>query len=145
MTDDIDFILDELDPYFEKYFAIGKSGLEKEVQELIAVWFLDSEVNNGGFNQFYWNSAGEFALEALEGLETIGADKRASILEAANSEFPNGKPSENREKRQQELELIEQSFASKLDGLDSEYYACKEDVVDLLAQYLQNQKCITRG
>ena len=139
MKDNIDFVLERLDPYLEKYFKNGKGSLDEDIREIVAVWLLDSEVNNGGFDQFYWNPAGEFALDAVEGLESIGAYQKASILDAANSEFPGGMPSENRIKRQEELDVIVNSESSKLGSLDIEYFKCKEDIVDLLASYFRNE------
>lgn len=134
MKDNLDLVLERLEPYLEMYFSNGKGSLDEGIREVVGVWLLDSEVNNGGFDQFYWNSAGEFALEAIEGLETIGAHHKVSILVAANSEFPGGMPSENRAKRQKELDVIVNSGSSKLGSLDLEYCGCKEDIVNLLAK-----------
>lgn len=44
---------------------------------------LESEVLGGGFNQYFWNSNGALADEALAGLRRIGASKHAAILEEA--------------------------------------------------------------
>ena len=36
---------------------------------LLFVENLEREINNGGFNQFYWNSSGDFAKQTLDGLK----------------------------------------------------------------------------
>ena len=50
-----------------------------------SVWCVEAEVNNGGFNQFYFNSSGQFAQLAVEGFRTFGANKFAALMEKANS------------------------------------------------------------
>ena len=135
--DNFDYVMKYLDPLLDRYISTGKQSLSEEERELLAVWCLDSEVNNGGFDQFYWNSTGDLATEAVEGLTTIGADERAGIVEAANSEFPNGKPNEDREERQKQLDIIQSSTKAKLNSLNDEYYSCREGVIDLFASFLQ--------
>lgn len=44
---------------------------------------LDSEVNNGGFYQFFTNSSGQVAHETLEDLRLIGAEEHAVLVETA--------------------------------------------------------------
>src|SRR5215510_10324950 len=50
---------------------------------LWAVEQLQAEVNNGGFDQYFVNSAGDLAVEALEGLQLIGATKFENVLSRA--------------------------------------------------------------
>ena len=44
---------------------------------------LESEVNNGGFIQFFDNACGAFADETVPAFKRIGAEKTASICEKA--------------------------------------------------------------
>ena len=39
---------------------------------------LEAEVNNGGFDQYFYNSAGDNTAETIQALETIGATKDES-------------------------------------------------------------------
>lgn len=50
---------------------------------LYATWLLEGEVNNGGFAQFFSNSSGRFAAEALAGCRLLGATTHAALLEQA--------------------------------------------------------------
>jgi len=53
---------------------------------------LEAEVNNGGFNQSFFNSWSDDWRDALEGLSAIGAASNARILERAVATFgPSGK------------------------------------------------------
>lgn len=44
---------------------------------------LEREINNGGFNQYFLNSSGDFAHETIKSLRTIGANHTADILQLA--------------------------------------------------------------
>ena len=47
------------------------------------VWAVESEVNNGGFSQYFLNSSAETAPFVAEALDTIGAPKIAQICRRA--------------------------------------------------------------
>jgi Domain of unknown function (DUF4375) len=51
------------------------------------VFVVDMEVNNGGFNQFFWNSSHEYVQEASEGFRVIGAHEQAQLLDEAVARF----------------------------------------------------------
>src|SRR4029077_12603921 len=58
-----------------------------------AIWAVESEVNNGGFSQYFFNSSGESASFVVEALETVGAPKTADICKRAiAAAFPSGLP-----------------------------------------------------
>jgi Domain of unknown function (DUF4375) len=94
------------------------------------------EVNNGGLSQFFYNSGGDRALEALEALQAIGSTETLSILRAAFSLFPAGKPHRLTEERQRELEAIPDSA---LDALDERFYDRREDLYTLLIAKWESQ------
>lgn len=50
---------------------------------IFATTWLESEVCNGGFWQFFWNTTGVLAPEALEGLRTMRLDALADITRTA--------------------------------------------------------------
>jgi Domain of unknown function (DUF4375) len=78
-------------------FALGKIGddVKKEqevvmsfregVRNLYVSRLLNFEVGNGGFNQFYFNSSGKFALLAPAAFEYFGAQMLANIVRNANA------------------------------------------------------------
>src|SRR5437773_12005227 len=58
-----------------------------------AIWEVESEVNNGGFSQYFLNSSAESASFVAEALETIGAPDTADICKRAiTAAFPAGLP-----------------------------------------------------
>lgn len=58
--------------------------LTKSQQAIYMTWILEAEVNNGGFNQFYSNSSGQYAKLLPDALKLIGANKLADLTLNAN-------------------------------------------------------------
>ena len=52
-------------------------------QMVHATWLVEAEVNNGGFNQFFYNSSGAFADEALAGFRLLELSEYEALLERA--------------------------------------------------------------
>lgn len=68
-------------------------------------WF-ETEVMNGGMDQYFYNSAGNHAAACLEALDAIGAKQSHGLLKQAINLFPGGRPSEDQENRQKQLREI---------------------------------------
>ena len=63
------------------------SEVPRKIGHLLAAHWCQSEVCNGGFHQFFCNSTGVLAPEALEGFLAIGMIEWAALLETAMSTF----------------------------------------------------------
>jgi Domain of unknown function (DUF4375) len=50
-----------------------------------AIWEVESEVNNGGFAQYFSNDSAESASFVVEALEKIGAPKNCEYLPSCDS------------------------------------------------------------
>jgi len=61
-------------------------------QAIYMIWMLEAEVNNGGYNQFYFNSSGQFYKHLPEVLELVGANKFADLTKRANDTFEKENP-----------------------------------------------------
>jgi hypothetical protein len=48
-------------------------------------WILEGEVNNGGFNQYYYNTGGQLAGFGAEAFARIGATKFADLVKEAET------------------------------------------------------------
>jgi hypothetical protein len=53
---------------------------------------LEGEVNNGGFDQYFYNSGGDNTAEVIQALELIGAVRMADTVNRAAAKFPGGMP-----------------------------------------------------
>lgn len=126
--EDFDDIVVENKHGFAKY--------EVHVQVAICVHQLEAQVNNGGFEQYFYNSSGMFALETILALRTIGALKTASLLEAAILiGYPTGYPADS--SFHQKLLANSDESMEKLGELDNEFYSYSDDLSGLVNAYLR--------
>ncbi len=88
---------------------------------------IEREVYNGGFDQFFCNSSGDFSSCSVEYLVKLGAIETARIVQKAISFFPNSKPESDQEKRWEQLRKIENIASSSWEELDNEFYDLEED------------------
>ena len=58
--------------------------ISKSQQAIYAIWWLEAEVNNGGFNQYYANSSVEYAIMTPEALMLIEANKFSDLVSKSN-------------------------------------------------------------
>jgi DNA-dependent RNA polymerase auxiliary subunit epsilon len=54
----------------------------------IYIDILENHVSNGGFEEFFWNTSGQFTHEILSAYENIGAEKSLAIIYEALLLFP---------------------------------------------------------
>lgn len=103
-----DLIVMEIASYLNEKSNYGEEieKLNSSQRLLIIVENLEGEVNNGGFDQFYFNSSGNHANETVDALKKIGAFNTAKLVKMANDEFPNGIVPKDRTKRQDVLDSI---------------------------------------
>jgi len=107
-----------------------------EVVDLIDA--LEGEVNNGSFDQYFYNSAGDRTADTIQALEIVGAFKMAEIVRKAAQMFPGGMPPKDRFERQEILlKLYPNAIAFR--DLDEEFYDYPDKLADLLAKYKSSQ------
>jgi hypothetical protein len=101
-----------------------------------AIWAVESEVNNGGFSQYFLNSSAESASFVAEALETIGAPKTAAICDRAiTTAFPAGLPP-TAEIIQSMAADFSDEILEKLEPIDQEFFAYPHNLTDLLFAYV---------
>ena len=98
---------------------------------------LEREVNNGGFDQFFWNSSGDTAHETHAGLVEIGASSAANLVEEAIAAFPGARVPPDRAGREKVLESLPQSARDKWTDLDGRFCQYPDDLTALMRRYVQ--------
>jgi hypothetical protein len=81
---------------------------------LYAVWRCDSEICNGGFHQFFWNSAGMLAPEAVEGFNAVGLPQIAGLVTEAMAKLSVPYP-RDRSAREDALDVLPNNAFEELD------------------------------
>jgi len=120
--------------------ARGIESLTPAERVFLCVWNLEAEVNNGGFEQFFINSAGDNALETPGALREIGATRTAAMAEEANSVFGPSGPPADRDARQQALERLGASAIGTLDALDTRFFDSTENIDELLTDFVDRNR-----
>src|SRR5882724_8537510 len=98
---------------------LGKFSNEQRLI-LACHWYL-SEVNNGGHDQFYYNSTGIVWKDTLKAFAALGAGEAVGIIEESIRRL-GGNPSLDREERQQEVDRLNPHF----DDLDNKLFRLAE-------------------
>ena len=111
--------------------------LEKNV---LFVEMLEGQVNNGGFDQYFFNSSGEYAHETLNALEEIKAPQMAELLNQAIKVFPSLPIPKDTEQRRECMEGISESISETWDKLDDLFYKYPENLAGLVIEYVKTNK-----
>lgn len=119
-----------------------KVGKEEFAQQSVpqrvftAIWEVESEVNNGGFAQYFSNDSAESVPFVVEALEVIGAPKTASICSSAIlSGFPDGLPSTIEDIQSAAADFTDE-ILGKLSSLDEEFLAYPHNLTRLLFAFV---------
>jgi hypothetical protein len=114
----------------------------KSRQAIYMIWALEAEVNNGGYNQFYFNSSGQFYKYLPEALRLVGANKFADLTQQANNIFEkeNKKITEHQDGT---IEGFSKSYDDNpLNNLDTKFYELykTEHLLQIQVDYIRKNK-----
>jgi hypothetical protein len=103
--------------------------IQLEIGHLYAAHWCQSEVCNGGLEQFFFNSTGLLAPEALEGFRAISTTELAKALGAAMNQFGSPYP-RDRAARQKYLSKLKRGARRKHDPFedwDDQFYKWEQN------------------
>ncbi|HYE56769.1 MAG TPA: DUF4375 domain-containing protein [Chitinophagaceae bacterium] len=100
-------------------------------------WYIDAEVTNGGFVQFYYNGYDEYVPTIVRGLEYINDSEMVALVQRADALY-------QKKKRIIERARDEQSFGDNLydqledfEVLDNEYYKLHHQTMARFEAYIR--------
>ncbi len=114
------------------------SVLNPQERIIYIVQTLEEEVNGGGFDQYFYNSSGDFANESVAAFISIGAKKTAKICRKALKVFGGSLPVD-RAKRQELMD--EKSTArteAKLEKCDENFYEYQDNLERLCFEFISS-------
>ena len=118
--------------------------LSKPEQVFFCIWQLESQVNNGGLSQYFFNT-GEYTNETIAALEEIGASDTAELLKKAVALLPDGKVPKDWKIRQEIITAMDEAARQKLGELDGLFYECRDNLSELLYDFTQKNRSMIRG
>ena len=142
LLNDTDKLIMDLDTYLCELSSYGDE-LEKLTEPEKTFYYnqyLEKEINNGGFNQYFYNSSGDFAHQTLISLRQINAIKTADILQLAIDQFPNSIVPKDRSERQEILETIEEKADEVWEQLDKRFLEYEDNLYDLNIEFIKQNR-----
>ncbi|MEM7313539.1 MAG: DUF4375 domain-containing protein [Planctomycetota bacterium] len=109
-----------------RWDSLGFDGLRPSEKDYLYGWWLCVEVDSGAFDQYFYNSTGDFALLALSALQTLKTPKAHSILSDALQLFePVGGFTPDRAERCERLHSLPEGT---FDDVTRRFYDLPEDI-----------------
>jgi hypothetical protein len=132
----MEFVWYKIGGDYEREYEVV-SGLSPGLRMVYTTWTLEAEVNNGGFDQYFVNTDGTLALEALEGLRLLRAHKHAQLMENAIAIYARERP-DLEKLRPVELSSGTMPYAD-FGSLDNAFYAIgpEENLRQMRLKYIR--------
>jgi Domain of unknown function (DUF4375) len=129
-----------------RFWRLDYQELSAPERVFLLIWELESEVNNGRFQQYFHNSSGAHAPEIVAALNTIGAPATAHIAQRA-LDAVTGTVTNWRDDTDRQASVARRSPQARqtLEELDREYYKCPEDLTPLLYNYVTEHRAEVRA
>lgn len=108
-------------------------------------WYIDGQVTNGGFVQFYYNGYGSYVPTIIKSLQYIGDIKMADLIQRAENIYQKHIKLMNRAKQK---DLFGSDLYEKLEemsALDHEYYKLNDKTMTKIEKYIRknpNEICL---
>ncbi len=113
----------------QEYELVGQ--LSPGLRALYLTMTVDGEINNGGWNQYYYNTQGVFASDAVAAFEYFGAAEHAALMREAN-EVRAAEESDMARFDDGTIESFSKSYeVTRLGPLDERYMSLGDDLSKL--------------
>jgi hypothetical protein len=101
---------------------------------LYFIWYLDGQVTNGGFIQFYNNNYRKYLPPIIEGLKLIGDSEMLVLIEKVDKEYISHKDIFIEKKDAETLYEILPQF----DEYDAVYFSIHDNTMKLIEKYARD-------
>ncbi len=135
------FVLEPISEYIQDRKGELKKGntLSYGQKALYYWWYVDAQVTNGGFTQFYYNEYGNYVPTIIKGLKHIGDDKMAELVNRSYELYlkENKKIKDARQGGLQAFSNLYKEI-NDFDELDDEYYKLNDQTIKIIENYIRN-------
>lgn len=142
------YVLEPISEYIQDEKGELKKGntLSYGQKALYYWWYVDAQVTNGGFTQFYYNGYGKYVPTIIKGLKHIGDNKMAGLVNRSYDIYlkENKKIKDARKGGLQEFSNLYKEIED-FDELDNEYYDLNEKTMKIIEKYIRknpNDVCL---
>jgi hypothetical protein len=110
------------------------------------IWELESEVNNGGFRQYFLNSTGAFVPRVTDPLNAVGATQTAALVQDALALLGDNVSWSDDAARRAMINSLSAQAREKLNKLDQVFYLSPpDDLTTLLYLYVDEHRAEIRA
>jgi hypothetical protein len=120
-------------------FPLDFAELSEPERNFIVAWVLLGQVNNGGFDQYFFNSTGDQAALAPAALRSVGADEAALLVDEALAVFGPAGPPTDRQSRWTVMDSMSPSDRGLWNDMDNRFYEIADLNKTLLAYVQANR------
>jgi hypothetical protein len=117
-----------------QHYGFEKLNDSERVVSLVSYFHYELEM--GGIDGFYYNSAGDYAVETVWALEQIGATHAAKVLKRINALFSGGVPSKDQGTRQEDLERLCSQPDDPFEDLEEEFLSDEPGIWERLEKFI---------
>ena len=103
---------------------------------LYFIWYLDAQVTNGGFIQFYWNGYRKYIPPIMEGLKLIGDTSMLDLVIKADKEYLANKGKFASAEEKDDWEPLYDNL-KKFEEYDSIYFKTHDKTMELIERYVR--------
>lgn len=141
------FVLEPISKFIEdrKYEIERGKSLSYGQKALYYWWYLDAQVTNGGFVQFYYNGYGSYVPTIIKGLEYIGDTKMADLVKKADGIYQKNKKLMDKAQASDSFGSDLYDRLDEMSLLDKDYYEMNENTMSLIEAYIRkktNEICL---
>ncbi len=118
----------------------GEDSLDEHQRRYLFLSFLDFQVCNGGFHQYFANGYGSGIRDALAGMEAIGSQAGAEVVREAIALFGPEGPAVDRMECHTQLAAFTNEQDDAMEALNSRFYDLIKTVRILMLRYAVEHK-----
>lgn len=104
------------------------------------IYSYEAEINNGGFDQFYFNSIGYEVFEIQKALDFFGLTKNKILLDKSVELLKRKIDISKYHELYSTRELPTENFEKEFSELDSQFYDYPERIEEVINEYLDNHR-----
>jgi Domain of unknown function (DUF4375) len=103
---------------------------------IYALWVADLEVNNGGFEQFFFNESDAVLAEAIDGADLVGASANGRILRVVDREGDAPRAAAREQTWQGYRAALPKSTRAELGTFDERWFALDRQLERRMIAYV---------
>jgi antitoxin component YwqK of YwqJK toxin-antitoxin module len=108
-------------------------------------WYVDAQVTNGGFVQFYYNGYGPYVPTIIKSLEHIGDKEMADLVRRAENIYQKNKKLMDKARQKDLFGSDLYDRLGEMSALDNEYYELNDKTMAKIEKYIRekpNEICL---